>query len=228
MFAVIVLLSLNPLAADAAPITLAQLNAALPILQAGMQGIFAPTNITTINFLAPVVIPDPGTYLDLNTQAESNTVLGPGLSGQTVGAPVVTAYIVETLSQCGAVFNTGIAGCANRPGSSMVLEGQFLLAGIGDELFGHELGHNLGLPHVGMLNNLMLPNIGENNDQLNAPGQIGTVNASPLILNGPVGGIVTIQTVLLAAASVPEPSTAILMVLGIALMLVLKRRQLRA
>jgi len=47
---------------------------------------------------------------------------------------------------------------------------------------------------------------------------------SPLINNG----VITIKTVLLAANTVPEPATAVLMVFGLALLLVVKQKRLLA
>jgi len=40
--------------------------------------------------------------------------------------------------------------------------------------------------------------------------------------------VITIKTVLLAANTVPEPATAVLMVFGLALLLVVKRKRLLA
>ena len=157
-----------------------------------MQGIFAPTNITTINFLAPVVIPDPGTYLDLNTQAESNTVLGPGLSGQTVGAPVVTAYIVEdTQSMRCSVLIPALPAAQTGPGAAWCWKGSSCSPALAMSCFGHETrpqSRSSPRRHAQQSNAAKYRR--ETTTKLNAPGQIGTVNASPLILNGPVGGIV--------------------------------------
>lgn len=222
--------------ATAAPITLADLNLALPGLEADMESFFAidysgtggPVSLLTdISFLPVITVPDPADYLSVDNFVEqedlleaTNNVITP-----VPPAPVVTSFIVEAANFCGS-FSVNTIGCADLPGHLMYLEGDDLLTNLGAHLWAHELGHNLGLDHVASSANLMHGIIDNSvaNPAL-TEAQVNLLNLSSLIQ----GGTVTIQPILITSP-VPLPPALLLFGLPAVLMTVLgsRRRGVRA
>ena len=111
-----------------------------------------------IRFMPVVSIGAPA-LLTIDTQAKLNQLFAlPGAAA----SPTVNMFFVDTLDFCSS-FSTILVGCANTPGHKMVLESGFAAGNNGDSLGGHELGHNLGLDHVGSNQNLMFDTINSNN-----------------------------------------------------------------
>ena len=91
-------------------------------------------------------------FNNITNDTDLGTVLNDGCSNVKV---VNSAFGV-----CGAAGV--IAGCANRPGTDMVLVGQFSVQNLGgfeDGVWAHEFGHNQNLVHVADVNRVMNPTI---------------------------------------------------------------------
>ena len=101
LFAV-ALMSLAAAQASAIVIT----EAALTSLETEMETIFLAGNID-IFFQSPIVIEDPSSFLTIESNAEMEGALFFNDIGQTLGGPVVTAYIVDSIEHCGG-FNPAI------------------------------------------------------------------------------------------------------------------------
>jgi len=200
------LLCCSSAGAKAAPISLGDLNTALVSLELALENIFSVpgSSLTDITFLPVLTVADPGSYLHVDTFAEQQGLLNFNDLGVTAGGTVVTAYVIETISQCGGPAEGATIGCASVPGNTMYLVGDRLLGSIGDELIAHELGHNFGLDHLSSgdpgysSNNIMRSTISNGRDDLNA-GQINTINLSSLIQAGEL----TILPVLVTAVPIP-------------------------
>jgi hypothetical protein len=137
-----------------------------------------------------------------------------GLAGN-LASPTVNMYFVDKILWCTVPSLTTI-GCAQQPGNVMALDSSWAAnATYGGNLAGHELGHNLNLPHLlpDDASNLMNPTI-STSFALSA-GQITTIMASALVQTDAKGKFITIQPI---AVLVPEPATVSLL-LGGALLL---------
>jgi hypothetical protein len=162
-------------------------------------------NAATSIVNAPLTVIDDG--------AEWATLVG---LGSNLGSPTVNMYFVDKILWCGAPTLTTI-GCAQQPGNVMALDSSWAAnATYGGDLAGHELGHNLNLPHLlpDDASNLMNPTI-STSFALSA-GQITTILASALVQTDAKGKFITIQPI---AVLVPEPATAAQLLAGCALML---------
>ncbi|WP_440877190.1 PEP-CTERM sorting domain-containing protein [Thalassotalea sp. PLHSN55] len=153
-----------------------------------------------------LVFPD---LLDIDTNAEIAT-----LFAQHVGlATVVNFYFVDTISACGGI-NPAIVGCGEFPGNDFVVESSFAASGFGGELLAHELGHNLGLPHI---NGAFLMDPALNGQTLITDNEVNIIRNSPLVQTDGQFFWVDINPVLIvreAIQSVPEPSTLVLFLLS--------------
>lgn len=103
-----------------------------------------------------------------NSTALLNANSGPAsfvdANGGSADPNVVNAWFAGagSITLCGVTPGPGIVGCANRPGKRLVIDGPFgantaTNNGLENNLFAHELGHNLGLPHITGATNLMDP-----------------------------------------------------------------------
>jgi hypothetical protein len=143
--------------------------------------------------------------LDITTSADLSALFG--LS--PAPSPTVNLFFVDTVDFCGGSFDAGIIGCANLPGNDIVLESLFAAGALGGELTAHELGHNLGLVHIGDVSNLMNPVL-MGGTQLSA-AQMASVGASPLVQNDVLGDFISITPILIT----PEPETLALVGAGL-------------
>jgi hypothetical protein len=221
-----VLFSLSAISLEANPIDLASLDSALPGLTGNMETIFGVpgSTLTTIDFLSPIVVNNAG-YLDITTNSQEMALLFGNPFGLLLAPHVVAAYIVDSMNYCGG-FMGGLVGCSGQPGAAMMLTGSMLLGSLGPMLISHELGHNFGLAHSSEYDNLMQPVLGYANTLLDS-SQIATINTSALIQ----AHTVTIEPVLIAdgflpaypATPVPEPSTWMLVLAGLAGIVLVKK-----
>jgi hypothetical protein len=147
-------------------------------------------------------------FLNLETPAETNSLLGIDLAP----SPTINIYYVDTVTGCGSQTNVNIVGCGQINGNNQVIESSFLAGGFGAELLAHELGHNLGLPHLAGAN-LMDPTL-NNNTTLTA-AQVTTIRNS-FLSQGTLGDeFIRIQPILVVAtATIPEPTSLLLLLLG--------------
>lgn len=141
---------------------------------------------------------------------------------------LVNFYFIDFISSCGFANNNNYVGCGELPGNDFVVESSYAAGRFGTELLAHELGHNLGLPHlIGGTTGLMSPSL-NNNTTLNTT-EVNTIRNSPLIQTDGAEYWINIKPVLIVAVAstplpVPEPSTLLLLLLAIGF-LVKKSRQ---
>ena len=153
--------------------------------------------------------------LDISTSAEIRTLFDMhfGL------ANVVNFYFVDTISACGSTISSNIVGCGEYFGNDFVVESSFAAGGYGGELLAHELGHNLGLPH---LNGAYLMNPSLNSKTTLTTAEILKIHASPLVQSNGLDFWIDINPVLVVAQAtnpepIPEPSILLLFLLSFAL-----------
>lgn len=146
------------------------------------------------------------------------------LTGAHYGAAnVVNFWFLDDLTWCGNI-NPGYVGCGETPGNDFVVESVFADSGFNAELLAHELGHNLGLSHNAGINNLMDPFINGGTDL--SAAEVATILASGLIQTDAAGGlfIEIIPVLIVAAVDVPIVPPLLLIIIGLILMPVLRRR----
>jgi len=121
----------------------------------------------------------------------------------------INMFSVGQLNTCDGIVNPSIVGCAFAiPNNAFVVEAAFAAGGLGTALNSHELGHDLGLPHVDPSTaNLMNPFL--QSDTTLTEAQAATVLSSDLVRTDVLGGrFVSITPIEISA--VPEPTTLVL------------------
>jgi len=176
-----------------------------------LDSIFSQTSFGSspvdIRFLPTITIVDPN-LLDIDNQTDFYNLVN-----QFNSSPVHNAYFVDSIGWCGNPL-PNIAGCAAVGGNDFVIDSDFAAGSNGAELIAHELAHNLGLTHdsAPTNGNLLGPTINENTTL--TAGQVETILSGSRIQTDVLGNrFVQIQPILvaaIAAISVPEPSTALL------------------
>ncbi|MDO6687566.1 MULTISPECIES: PEP-CTERM sorting domain-containing protein [unclassified Agarivorans] len=159
--------------------------------------------------------------LDITTRAEVSQ-----LFSQHVGpSNVVNFYFIDTISACGSQINRGIVGCGEYFGNDFVVESSYAAGSLGGELLAHELGHNLGLPH---LSGAYLMNPSLNNRTLITEPEVERIFRSPLVQNDNDYFWIDINPVLIVAEAtrVSEPASVFLFA-GMLGMLVWRKRERR-
>ncbi|OKY27384.1 MULTISPECIES: zinc metalloprotease [Thalassotalea] len=128
------------------------------------------------------------------------------------GFNIVNFYFIDTISACGSSTGTNIVGCGEYFGNDFVVESRFADSGYGSELLAHELGHNLGLPH---LNGGFLMNPSLNNRTLLTEAEVAQIRRSPLVQNIDNTYWIDINPVLIVRelTKVSEPATLVLFLL---------------
>lgn len=184
--------------------------------EAAMDAIFSQANFgnTPIDIrfgpVTQIVRPD---LLDINTDAKVGQIFGLHTGPQDVG----NFYFVDTIEACGGQINVNIIGCGETPGQDFVVESAFAATAQGALLLAHELGHNLGLPHLNGNQFLMNP-ILAGGDLLTA-AEVAQILLSPLVHQDTNGQrFILINPVLILAAdnNVPEPPVMALLLAGLA------------
>jgi hypothetical protein len=182
------------------------------------QGSFGENSVDIrIGAITSIARPD---LLDISSDAEIASIFALHVGAQDV----VNFYFIDTMSACGGQINVNIIGCGEVNGQDFVVESVFAAdnstpAGgdttVGVQLLSHELGHNLGLGHRSG-NFLMNPSI-NGFMALNA-AEVATILASQLVhTDGNGQRFITINPVLITGAAVPEPSTMLLLAMGLIL-----------
>jgi hypothetical protein len=183
--------------------------------EAGMDAIFSQANFGAspidIRYGATTTIVRPD-LLNITTDQGISDVFGLHVGAQDV----VNFYFIDTMSRCGGVTNVNFIGCGELPGQDFVVESSFAAGATGAQLLAHELGHNLGLPH---LNGLFLMNPNLNGDTLLTAAEVAIIRLSPLVHgNANDGFFIDINPVLIVAAAVPEPETYAMLLAGLGLL----------
>ncbi|WP_163134009.1 zinc-dependent metalloprotease family protein [Agarivorans sp. Alg241-V36] len=130
------------------------------------------------------------------------------LFNQHIGpSNVVNFYFVDTISACGGTINAGIVGCGEYFGNDFVVESSYAAGSYGGELLAHELGHNLGLPHM---NGAFLMNPSLNRQTLITEDEVTRIFNSPLVQGDEDYYWIDINPVLVVAEAtrVNEPLSA--------------------
>lgn len=177
-----------------------------------------------IRFNTPLYVVAP-TLLDINLDHDAE-FSGPGLSlsskANELGVPnfTVAIFFVDKISYCGGT-GSNIIGCGSTPGGLIALNSDAAAGSNGAALMAHELGHNLGLPHLAGSGNLMNSSI-TGVTTLTA-AQVGSfvnlstgASLSPIVRNDAGKLYISITPIaVLAAAPVPEPATWAMLSLGL-------------
>jgi hypothetical protein len=196
---------------------------------AGMNAIFSQDNFDgtpiSIRFNPSVQIVAPQ-LLVINTPAD----LAALFSLAPDPAPTVTSFFVDQINYCGFVeptINGHYNGCAQFPGNFM-LEDSTAAVTDAAGLMGHELGHNLDLPHSSL--GLMWGFLPYVNTEL-SPQEVATILQSPLVQIDSNGQrFITITPIAIVGAPVatPEPSTLLLFSAALGALLIVNRKKIRA
>jgi hypothetical protein len=147
-----------------------------------------------------------------------------------VNSPIVSAFFVDDINFCGVAL-PGIAGCAGVPGNFLVIasalsgpDGFDYGPNAPQNVIGHELGHNLGLDHDETEGNLLNASLQQTFGFL-LPYQVAIILASPLVqIDGNGQRFIEIQPYAVVA-SVPEPSTYLMMGLGLGIFAFIRNRK---
>ncbi|MFQ3198995.1 MAG: hypothetical protein ACJAUL_003935 [Paraglaciecola sp.] len=139
-------------------------------------------------------------------------------------ATTVNFWFLDSISWC-TDTNSNYVGCGDFPGNDFVVESVYADSGYNAELLSHELGHNLGLAHRNdsTNNELMDPIINGGTTLLTSEVETIFENASSLVKLDDLGYYIDIIPVLVVAAAtattaatdVPEPSTMMLLAVGL-------------
>lgn len=126
--------------------------------------------------------------------------------------PVVNAFFVDKITECNGTVGANIKGCTILSSNVLVVESAFTAGPSGALNIAHELGHTLGLDHVGTAGNLMNPVLG--GAALNV-AQVNTIRANGKVLTAQDGSrFIQIRPIAVVSA-VPEPETYALMLAGL-------------
>ncbi|MBV9678821.1 MAG: hypothetical protein JO185_20965 [Acidobacteriaceae bacterium] len=132
-------------------------------------------------------------------------------------APTVDAFFVDQLDTCGfpePALNGIVFGCAQLPGHVFVEESEAAALSPAT-LMGHELGHNLNLPHDLFSSlNLMSPFFPHGTELTEE--QVAIILQSPLVQTDATGQRF-IQITPIAIVAAPEPPTLLLLLGAVAL-----------
>ena len=203
----------------------------------GMDSIFLQTsfgsNTIDIRF-NPMLTVVSASLLSLDNDQEFNSLsaLRGGLADN-----IVSVFFIDAIPYCGSQ-GTNIIGCGSKPGNMIALDSSAAArTDYGANLLAHELGHNLGLDHVGGSNdNLMNGTINFfssstgsflDSTQVARIFEVDSSPGSPLknqIIQHDSSGYFISITPYAVVASVPEPQTWLMMGVGLFGIMVWVRR----
>lgn len=127
-------------------------------------------------------------------------------------SPIINAFFVDKITECDGVVASNIKGCTILRSNALVVESAFTAGVSGGLNIAHELGHTLGLVHVGTAGNLMHPLLG--GAALNA-AQVSAVLANSKVQTAADGSrFIQIRPIAVVSA-VPEPESYALMLAGL-------------
>ena len=224
------------LAALGATFLAAEANAAfITTWDADMDAIFSQAsfgaNTIDVRYNAPQTLFAPQ-FLTIDDGVESLALLQTASLG-----PVIDMYFVDSIANCGPFPGPTIRGCGRFDNGGVYVESVFTSSAatgtpptgpqgiaLGASLQAHEIGHNLGLNHVSGVGNLMNPSV--NFNVLITDTQAATILSSPLVQMDTSGQrFIEINPWLVTnAATVPLPSTGLLLLCGLGTLALFRRR----
>jgi hypothetical protein len=183
----------------------------------------------SVHVLASATIFD-ASLLNLNSDAKVATLFN--LGPDSLASKIIDAYFVDSITFCGGGPIANVIGCGSQPGNDLAVVSSFAATDTLNRVLGHEIGHNLGLGHIGAdcsaTGNLMNPCI---NSSILTSAQVTTIFLNGLGLvkgNAESGFFIEVRPILVSAA-VPELSTWFMMIIGFGMVgLVVRRRHLQA
>ena len=147
-------------------------------------------------------------------------------------SPVVNVFFVDAIGFCGGLFSSGIVGCSSQPGNILMVASSFAAGTDGATDIAHELGHALGLTHVGnnsTRGNLMNPVL---NSTVLATSQVSsilgttTTIGSNLVQTAANGSLfINLRPIAVVVSAVPEGDIYLLMLGGLLLLGIAGRRR---
>lgn len=185
-----------PAASSAGPITLPEATLDAIFSQASFNG-----KTIDIRFNRWLSIHD-STLATIDNEAEWNRLV----SLAPAKIPPVNLVFVDAINWCGMVEPA--AGCGQQPGNISVVDVDLIMGATGAEIIAHELGHNLGLPHLATMPNLMHPT--EYGTTTLTADQVAAVLASNLIQTDASGNLFIAITPMV----IPEPGSLLVLLLG--------------
>jgi hypothetical protein len=203
-------------------------SAAVITISAGpIETIYSQTNTSGIGSVTVNILPSAtifnSTYLNLTSDAmiDQLFLLGP----DNDASKIIDAFFVDNISFCGKA-SPDIVGCANRPGHDLVVKSSYAATDTKELDLSHEIGHNLGLPHVTSCANcnLMNPVLGST---VLTDAQFASILTSPLFQpdpNADNGYFMDIRPILVAP-TVPLPPAWIMMIGGLGVVGFLRLRR---
>lgn len=139
--------------------------------------------------------------------------------------PVVNVFFVDSISFCGdAGFN--IIGCSFQSSNVIAMDSSFAAGASGNIGIAHELGHSLGLDHVGGSGNLMNPVL--NSSALTSDQAATILGDTRLVQTDSIGGrFIDLRPIAVMAAVIPEPATYAMLLAGLVLVTAAVKRPAR-
>lgn len=182
----------------------------------------------TVNWLTPgasIISPRLATVND-DIEVRDLFALAPSAS------PVVNVFFVDAISFCGGLFSSGIVGCSSEPGNILMVTSSFAAGSQGATDIAHELGHALGLTHVGnnsTRGNLMNPVLNSTvltTSQVSSIVGTSTTIGSNLVQTSANGSLfINLRPIAVVVSAVPEVDIYLLMLGGLLLLGVVARRR---
>ncbi len=130
----------------------------------------------------------------------------------TDASPIINAFFVDKITECDGSVGANIKGCTILSSNVLVVESAFTAGPNGALNIAHELGHTLGLDHVGTSGNLMNRVLG--GAALTA-SQVSTILGNSKVQTAQDGSrFIQIRPIAVVSV-VPEPETYAMMLAGL-------------